>query len=282
MIIEEFAAAKINLALHVTGKRDDGYHLIDSLVAFADVGDRLQFAPSEEFSLTIEGPFAAGLPTDDQNLICRAAKTLARDCGAGPGVAITLDKQLPVASGIGGGSADAAAALRGLNRLWGAGLTQEQLCTFGAELGADVAMCVLSRSSRATGIGDHLKPVSLPSFNAVLINPGRAVSTAKVFGSLRNADGAACSDLPEESSRDDWLNWLRHQRNDLWHPAMELEPAIRSILAELDEAGAQFARMSGSGATCFGIFANQSDAELAASSLSDGHADWWVQSATLG
>ncbi len=279
--IVERAPAKINLALHVTGHRDDGYHMLDSLVTFAAFGDELVFRPADDLTLALEGPEAGSLSNTD-NLVLRAAHEL-RDALADkkritrPGASIKLHKNLPVSSGVGGGSADAAATLRGLMRLWDAQIDDTQLAKLALSLGADVPMCLTSRPSHISGIGEEIAPVNLPVFDMVLINPRQAVSTPDVFKKLDRKNNASMSRLPKTSTCTDWTSWLDMQRNDLQAPATNLAPEILDCLEALRrENNCLLARMSGSGATCFGIYESAASAEAAAQSLRTAHPDWWV------
>lgn len=273
MTTEEFAPAKINLALHVTGQRPDGYHLLDSLVVFAGVGDRVAVQDGHGLRLTVTGPMAAALAGDDDNLVLRAAQHL----GIGD-AAITLTKVLPVASGIGGGSADAAATIRALCRLKGLRLPEPATT---AALGADVPVCLLGRPARMTGIGEALLPLAaLPEFWLVLVNPGVAVATAGVFGALTRRENPPLPELPALPGVGALADYLRLCRNDLQEPARRLQPAIGDVLDALGaQAGCLLARMSGSGATCFGLFAGESDADAAAGRLRAARPGWWVTAA---
>lgn len=284
-----FAPAKINLTLHVTGRRSDGYHLLDSLVSFAPVGDWLTVAPGEGLTLEVSGPEAAGVPDDMSNLALRAAALLAGHEGA----ALTLEKNLPAASGIGGGSADAAAALRGIATLSGEipqGFLElpDLLMQRHAErilgLGADVPMCVLSHPLRARGIGERLGLVTLPDVAAVLVNPRLPVSTPAVFKALETRDNPPMPDtLPEFPDAAALIGFLARMRNDLEAPALRVEPGIRAVLDALaGQGGCGLARMSGSGATCFGLFLSEDDATAAAKALTEAHPGWWVASGVLG
>jgi 4-diphosphocytidyl-2-C-methyl-D-erythritol kinase len=270
-----FAPAKINLCLHVTGRRQDGYHLLDSLAIFAGAGDEVEAEPAEDLTLIIEGPFAAGLRAEPDNLVLRAARALAVAAGIAPRARITLHKHLPIASGIGGGSADAAAALRVLQRLWATGLPEPDLHALAASLGADVPVCLAAAPARMTGIGEILHPApALPEFGLVLVNPGLAVSTPAVFRA-RQAGFSQPLALPEA-----WKDAaamaldLAQLRNDLEPPAIGLCPAIGEVLRALRAApGVLLARMSGSGATCFALTATASEAaQVAASTPGQG---WW-------
>lgn len=272
---EAFAPAKINLTLHVTGQRQDGYHLLDSLVVFADVGDRVSVHKADGLSLCISGPKAAGLAVGADNLVLRAAR-LAGVTNA----AITLDKHLPTAAGIGGGSADAAATLRALCISHGVSIPAPDEIL---ELGADVPICLASTSLRMSGIGDRIDPVpTLPSLPAILINPGVPVHTPDVFRALEAKNGAPMPDIPAFSNVADCAKWLRDQRNDLEGPALHLCPPIADCLAALRGQNALFARMSGSGASCFGLFATLEAARAGCAALRRAHPSWWIQAVTLG
>lgn len=274
MAIEALARAKVNLALHVTGQRADGYHLLDSIVAFADYGDRITVEPAATLTLTITGPFAANLPSAD-NLVLRAARALHPNLGA----RITLQKNLPVSSGIGGGSADAAATLHALSQLWSLPLPPpETILT----LGADLPVCLAGHPARMQGIGDLLTPLPLPPAWIVLANPGVVLPTAAVFRALhdRNLPGLALP--PPLNHAADLVLYLQTTRNDLEPPARALAPAIPKTIAALGhQSGCLLARMSGSGATCFGLFVGQTEAQTAARSLLAAHPEWWVIAAAL-
>jgi 4-diphosphocytidyl-2-C-methyl-D-erythritol kinase len=264
-----FAPAKINLTLHVTGLRADGYHLLDSLVAFADTGDRLTVAPAAEMRLTVSGPRAAGVPTDARNLCWQAAEWF------GETAEITLEKHLPAAAGIGGGSSDAAAVLRALSALTGRALPGQGL----EALGADLPVCLHARAARMSGIGERLQAVALPDLNAVLANPGVGVPTPAVFKALGCKDNPPMPALPEAA---EWHAWLAAQRNDLQAPAITVQPVIAEVLAALQATtGARLARMSGSGATCFALYDSRAEAEAAAEALRAAQPGWWVAPCTL-
>ncbi|RFB98915.1 4-(cytidine 5'-diphospho)-2-C-methyl-D-erythritol kinase [Rhizobium leguminosarum bv. trifolii] len=278
--VMEAARAKINLALHVTGQRADGYHLLDMLVTFADCGDRLGFLPSQADAFTLSGHFGETLAGDGgTNLVLRARDLLREAVGAlAFPVHIHLEKNLPVASGIGGGSADAAAALRGLMRLWGMSLPPEALAGIALTLGADVPMCLESRPLIARGIGEQIEAVpDLPAFAMVLANPLKGVSTPEVFRRLAAKNNPALSLAPALAGSAGWLDVIAAARNDLEPPARELTPEIAEIAAMLRARGALLTRMSGSGATCFGIFASMAAAQDAAAALHDERPDWYVQ-----
>ncbi len=263
--VAEFAPAKLNLALHVTGRRADGYHLLDSLVVFAAVGDRITLAPGQGIALS--GPFAADLP-GEENLCLRAARLM------GLHAAIGLEKVLPVASGIGGGSADAAAVLRGFAR-GGEALPAAEAIT---RLGADVPVCLAGRPARMRGVGEVLDPVpALPALHLVLVNPGVAVATPAVFAALETRDNPGLPPLPARfADASALLGWLAATRNDLEPPARRIRPVIGAALDALTQAGAQVARMSGSGATCFGLFASAAAAGAACARIKAAEPGWWA------
>ena len=264
----EFAPAKVNLTLHVTGQRADGYHLLDSLVAFADIGDSVMIAPwADGPELRIIGPQAGGLVPSDDNLCLRASRAM------GGGVAITLTKVLPVSSGIGGGSADAAAVLRVMRRIGRALPPAPDILA----LGADVPVCLHGRAVRMTGVGDGLTPVTLPDAWLVLANPGVALSTPQVFGALTRRDHPPMAVLPRLRGVAELAACLAMQRNDLEPAATSLAPVIATVKAALTaQPGCLLARMSGSGATCFGLFADGLSASAAARALQAQRPDWWV------
>ena len=274
-MLTEAAWAKVNLYLHVVGRRADGYHLLDSLTVFPGACDRLSAVRADTLTLEVEGPGAAGLSAGPDNLVLRAARALASAAGVEAGARLVLDKRLPVASGIGGGSADAAAALRLLARLWNVRLPAERLRAVALELGADVPVCLDSRPARMEGVGERLQPApSLPECGMALVNPGVAVATPDVF---RARDGAfsAAPALP-----DAWPDAaamagdLAVLCNDLEAPALSLCPAIATVLDWLrGQPGCLLARMSGSGATCFGLFA---EGDAAAAVAARAPASWWA------
>jgi 4-diphosphocytidyl-2-C-methyl-D-erythritol kinase len=294
MRIKVFAPAKVNLTLHVTGQRQDGYHLLDSLIAFAPIGDDLTMACAAEMRLAVAGSEAQGVPADARNLVWRAVAAHQAQCGATGGVEITLEKHLPAASGIGGGSSDAAAGVRGAMALGGSeevgfsggkldvrtrgGLAQLDLLA----LGADVPMCYRPAPIRVQGIGEAITPVSLPPLPAVLINPRVEVSTPAVFRALASKTNPPSPDvLPNWPDARALIDWLATQRNDLEAPAAALAPVIGEVLGAL-RGQAALARMSGSGATCFGLFYTEAEAESAAASLARAHPEWWLRAGVLG
>lgn len=268
--VVERAGAKVNLCLHVTGRRADGYHLLDSLVTFAEVGDEIAAVPADSLTLAIGGRFAEGLEACRDNLVLRAAGVF----GGAKGAALTLTKSLPVASGIGGGSADAAATLRALARLWDVALPDPKAVL---ALGADVPVCLAGVPARMSGIGEVLEPVALPDFAMVLVNPGVAVPTGTVFSGLARRDNAPMPGVPAFAGPEALFAWLRDQRNDLEASATQVAPVIGTVIAALAaQPGCALARMSGSGATVFGLFGAMVEAEAAAARLSAAEPGWWV------
>jgi 4-diphosphocytidyl-2-C-methyl-D-erythritol kinase len=282
--IVETAWAKINLALHVTGQRTDGYHLLESLVTFAEVGDRLSFQHSIDDRFTISGPFAGDLTPTFDNMVLRARDAL-RDAAIASGfeappVAIHLEKHLPVASGIGGGSADAAACMRGLLRCWNVPAAELDLDAIAAGLGADVSMCLVSRPLFAAGIGEKTKRIeAMPAMEIVLVNPRVAISTPEVFGRLQNKNNPAMA-IPRAGVTEDLAMALGELRNDLEAPATALAPIIAKATDALSHTDALLVRMSGSGATIFGLFGNVQRAESAAKSIRAAYPAWYVCAST--
>lgn len=274
----QFAPAKINLALHVTGRRPDGYHLIESLAVFTRFGDRIEIAEAEEDSFSVSGSFADDVPADGTNLVLRARDALrAALPHASARVSIKLEKNLPVASGVGGGSSDAAATLRGLAKLWDLDPGHERLSDIAADLGADLPMCLAAQPLLARGTGDELSPVAgFPSLGLVLVNPRIGVSTAAVFSALERRDNDSLPPLPRHFDFHTLRDWLEITRNDLEAAAQTIEPSIGGAKAALMKAGAGFARMSGSGATCFGLFETGNVAKRAAASIRGRHPGWFV------
>jgi len=274
MAVEEAAPAKINLALHVTGRRADGRHELDSLVVFADLADRVRVARADADTLNLTGPEAAGLSTQADNLALRAARFF-----AGPKVAIALEKVLPVAAGLGGGSADAAAVLRALARLTGRPVPD------GAEaLGADVPVCLKGTAQRMRSIGERLAPApALPACDAVLVNPRVALSTGAVFAARPERASPPLPPLPARfGDARALIDWLAATRNDLAAPAEALAPAIGQVRAALSALpGARLVRMSGSGASVFALFESRAAAEAGAARLGRANPGWWVRAVRL-
>ncbi len=280
-----FAPAKINLSLRVGSPGIDGRHPLDSVVAFtATCGDELGFAVAPELSLSISGPFGDGLTTGEDNLVLRAAKALREVCGITAGAAISLDKRLPLASGIGGGSADAAAALLGLNKLWHCNLDVLELQAIGARLGADIPACVAGTALRMTGTGEAIEPIAkLPSLGIVLVNPLVDCPTGPVYQQydrLGQFTNATLAPLPQFATKPALLDYLQRTPNDLEGAAIALVPRIAEVLTAISNSPrVLLARMSGSGATCFGIYEDLGAAKIAASHIKNAlaFAPVWVE-----
>lgn len=278
------APAKLNLYLHVLGKRGDGYHFLDSLVAFASLSDTLRFRPARPLQLSVSGPFAAALGEmpEAENIVLRAARRLAEFASVQQGAAIALTKNLPVAAGIGGGSADAAAALLGLARLWKLRIETEEMARLGLALGADVPVCLEGRATFVGGIGERLTPAAgLAPAGLLLVNPGLPLSTAAVFRAHGGRYSAAAPMAAVPADAEALAQFLSMRRNDLTEAAMGLLPAIGEVLEAIGQSnGCLLARMSGSGPTCFGLYRDQAAAEIAAASIRRGPG-WWVAPGAL-
>jgi 4-diphosphocytidyl-2-C-methyl-D-erythritol kinase len=281
--IRRAAPAKLNLYLHVTGRRADGYHLLDSLVAFAALHDTVSAAPAGDLSLSVAGPFADALRGEGDNLVLRAARKLAAAAGTPARAALHLVKRLPVASGIGGGSADAAAALGALAELWDAALPPESLASLGLALGADVPICLAGCAAQVSGIGETIAPAPpLPAAPLVLVNPLVPLATPAVFKARSGAfsEPAPLARAPRDVA--DLAEALAARANDLTDAAVSIVPEIATVLAGLAaQPGCLLARMSGSGATCFALFARHEDAAAAAAAIGADHPAWWVAASTL-
>src|SRR5258708_4812112 len=289
----EDGRAKVNLTLRVVGRRTDGYHDLESVVAFADCADRLSLTPGSRLLLKTTGPLAQDCGATADNLVFKAAQLLGErvpDLRFGE---FTLDKVLPVAAGIGGGSADAAAALRLLAQANGLALDDARLIEVARLTGADVPVCLASRACVMTGVGETLLPLNLPKLPCVMVNPRVPVATKDVFNALGLRNGellVGATDVLEApgwpddgASVEDWVEALAASSNDLEAPAMRIQPVISEVLAALNATnGAWLARMSGSGATCFAIFENTAEAQRASQMIQQGHPQWWVHAGVLG
>jgi 4-diphosphocytidyl-2-C-methyl-D-erythritol kinase len=280
------APAKINLALHVTGRREDGYHLLDSLMVFAEVGDELEARIAQTDRLTISGPFGKGLEAGPTNLVSRAIVAFRQRWPhlAPTGLDIVLRKNLPVAAGLGGGSADAAAALRLMVELAPEQVPHGDLIELATAIGADVPACLISQPLVARGIGEILRPLkSFPACHVVLVNPLVPVATADVFRKLERRDNPAMPDLPDPMTRPAQLGiWLAGSRNDLEAPAIALVPVIGEMIGRMAlMPGCMLARMSGSGATVFGLFGSSAQAHQAAHEMRSAAPQAWVAAAPL-
>lgn len=284
MALTAFAPAKVNLYLHLIGRRPDGYHLLDSLIAFVDIGDRLTAEPATTLSLEITGPEAAGLADLGQdNLVLRAARLLGAHTRTARGAALSLEKNLPIAAGIGGGSSDAAAVLRLLTALWQLSIGEEALRSLGARLGADLPACLYGRPAWLGGVGERIEPApDLPEAGILLANPRKQLPTAAVFAARRGpfGDAARLAAIPGNASA--LAQALVPRRNDLTDAAIGLVPEIGAVLAGLLRLpGALLSRMSGSGATCFALFPDRGAAEEARAALAAAEPQWWCAAGGL-
>lgn len=291
-LLTETARAKVNLTLRVLGRRTDGYHDIESLVVFADCADTLTLAPGPELGLSTRGPGAQDCGETSDNLVVRAARLLGERI---PGLVLghfTLDKHLPVAAGIGGGSADAAAALRLLARANNLAIDDARIADVARETGADIPVCLASKACTMTGVGENLAMLDVPPMPCVMVNPRVAVATKDVFAALGLGKGellAGVGDVmlspgwPEDgASFEKWIDAIGAGTNDLERPALQVQPVIGDVLSALRATkGVKLARMSGSGATCFAIFANDAAARIAAQAIAQDHPGWWVHAGVL-
>jgi 4-diphosphocytidyl-2-C-methyl-D-erythritol kinase len=276
--VTEAAPAKVNLFLQVGERRADGFHPLQSLAVFTETGDVLRAEAAPQLSFTVDGPFAPGLAGEGDNLVLRAARALAVRAGTLAGASLALTKNLPVASGIGGGSADAAAALRALRLLWRLELDEAALLETAAALGSDVPVCLASAAAFMEGRGEVLTKIAMPPLSLLLVNPGVAVPTREVFAALEERSGANLA-LPRDGFGDapSLLGFLRETRNDLEAPARRLQPVIGTVLDRLAALpGVLLARMSGSGATCFALFADAGACQRGAARLREQDTGWWI------
>lgn len=277
------APAKLNLFLHITGRRDDGYHLLQSMMVFVDVGDELRFAPYDGLFIDIDGEFSTDLATPHDNLVYRAALLLGEEYNIKPHGAISLRKNLPIASGIGGGSSDAAATLLGLVKLWGLPDEPARLHRVAQKLGADVPACLMRKPVWAEGIGEKVTTLpDMPGMHFVLLNPMTPTPTPHVFKRFRERHSAPLQFTGRRKTIQEWIADLKIYRNDLTDAANELSPLIKPALQSIAETpNCHFARLSGSGATCFGLYDHADAARAAANKLRQKHPNWWVAQATL-
>ena len=277
------APAKINLFLHVTGRRPDGYHGLESLVAFAAVHDRIEVWPDEELRFEIDGPFADALAAGTENLAVEAARALAEEAGVAPAARIRLHKALPVAAGIGGGSADAAATLRALYTLWRLSVPADRLAALALDLGADVPVCLFARPGMVRGIGERIAPApALPAVPMVLVNPMIPLATAAVFAAREGAFSEPVSFDGDHGDAAALAKALENTRNDLAGAAERICPEIRLVLDAIRATpSCLLARLSGSGPTCFGLFPTREAATLAAGRIAAARPGWWVRATHL-
>lgn len=278
-MITTIARSKVNLFLHVTGKRNDGYHLLESLVVFPEWGDKITVKKSKSLTLEVTGPFSKMIGSTEENLALKAAHLLKHEAGSNDGAHIILEKNLPVAAGIGGGSADAAAVLKSLNMLWNIGFSNDHLGQIGLTLGADIPVCLYGKPAMMSGIGEQISGLQeFPKFHILLVNPGISVSTRDVFSQLKISEKiVSLYDFNGRTARELFIK-LAAMRNDLEAPALEVAPVIDAVLSTIKlQKGCHLARMSGSGATCFGLFEEEEAAQMAARDIQASHPDWWVQ-----
>lgn len=277
------ARAKINLYLHVVGKRDDGFHLLDSLIVFAETGDQLEVTAADDLTLDIDGSFAAGLAAEADNLVLRAARALAAEIGVVPQARLHLTKNLPIASGIGGGSADAAAALHGLSALWGATIDQARLQRIALSLGADVPVCLAGQPSFIGGIGEEIASAGrLPPAWLLLVNPRVPTPTPQVFKARRGDFSSPARWQRPPATAADLAVYLAKRHNDLTEAAKVVAPVIGEVLAAIAATeNCLLARLSGSGATCFGLYGSAAAAEAAGQAISRQAPGWWTAAARI-
>jgi 4-diphosphocytidyl-2-C-methyl-D-erythritol kinase len=280
------APAKVNLYLHVLGRRPDGYHDLDSLVAFATLHDVIAVAPADDWSLAIDGPFNEALSASvgsRNNLVLRAARMMAEHLGRSDGAAVRLHKMIPIEAGLGGGSADGAATLLALSRMWHAEVPMSVLTEMALRLGADLPVCLHSRTAFMAGVGEDIEIApEVPPLGIVLVNPHVAVPTAEVFRRWQRHHEPPARPIYQPADPVSLINALRDCRNDLTEPAVSIAPAIGDVLSAIEAVtGLLLARMSGSGATCFGLFADAAAAQLAAEQIAQTQPAWWVRAGRL-
>lgn len=278
-VLKVHVPAKINLFLHVLGNSSNGYHELESLVAFTEVGDDLLIEPADKLTFALKGPFSNKLLLNESNLVVQAAQLMGKGFKSLPGAKITLEKNLPIASGIGGGSADAAAVFSALNVFWRIGKTNKELAALGLSLGADVPVCIYGKTAFLGGIGEIIEPApELPSMGVLLVNPNLSLSTASVFSSFDSAFSKANNKIESWLNLQNFITYLQEKRNDLELSAKRLAPEINEVLNVLEnEPNCLLARLSGSGATCFGLFSSSDGAKKGKQSISQKHQEWWVR-----
>jgi 4-diphosphocytidyl-2-C-methyl-D-erythritol kinase len=277
------APAKINLFLHITGKRPDGYHLLQSVVVFANVGDRLTFSRHDSLFIDVAGPFAGDVCAPRDNLIYKAAQALGENYKIAPTGQILLEKNLPVASGMGGGSSDAATTLKGLAQLWGLPEEFDRMQKIAGTLGADVPACLMRRPVWMEGVGEKMMRLpDMPDMHMVLVNPAVATPTPEVFRQFRAKFSPPIQFIGRRKTMGEWIADLKLYRNDLTEAAIAVSPEIKTALQSIAETqGCQIARLSGSGATCFGIYETPTAAHAAVNKLRQQHPEWWITPAGL-
>ena len=284
-MLKRTAPAKVNLSLRILGRRADGYHLLESLTTFAELGDEISVAPADRLTLTVDGEFAAAAGGGKGNLVLKAAQLLQERTGCAQGATICLTKHVPVGAGLGGGSADAAMALHLLNELWTLNVSRDTLIGWAPELGADVAMCLAARPVFACGIGEILTPLPspLPAFHAVLVHPRTPLLTADVYRALQVVAQPSRLPAPGALNPAQWLAYMRAQGNDLEPAAMQVSPDVPKVLHALQQLtpAASLVRMTGSGACCFALYPTPDAATQAAAHIRAQHPHWWVVATPL-
>ena len=280
-MFEEKASAKVNLCLQIVGQKSNGFHLLDSIVGFTEFGDHLSFKKSDKLELTVKGAFSDQIPVDRSNLILNAAELVRKLNNIKTGAHITLTKNLPPSAGLGGGSSDAAATIRGLSRMWGTDLPEIHDLM---KIGSDLPVCINQKTQHMKGFGEVLNVVNtFPNLPILLVNPLKKVSTQTVFRKLENKKNSPLSKYEKLfRTKKDWINWLLLQRNDLMEPAVSIEPIISEVLQLIsNQISVKKVSMSGSGATCFGVFENKHDCDLAMKKVRQERPDWWSVSTEI-
>ena len=280
-MFEEKASAKVNLCLQIVGQKSNGFHLLDSIVGFTEFGDHLSFEKSEKLELTVKGTFSDQIPLDNSNLVLKAAELLRTLNNIKDGAHITLTKNLPPSAGLGGGSSDAAAAIRGLTRLWEINLPAlDELM----KIGSDLPVCINQKTQHMKGFGEVLRIINtFPNLPILLVNPLKKVSTQAVFNMLENKQNPPLSNYEKLfQTKKDWINWLLLQRNDLIEPALKIEPIILEVLQLISSQNSvEQVSMSGSGATCFGVFESKYDCDAAMKKVQRERPEWWSVSTEI-
>ena len=271
------AKAKINLALHITAKLDNCYHQLETIVTFADFGDKISLEPCETTKLKIKGEFAEKLG-ENNNIILDVVKRLEKHNVNDLGAEITLYKSVPVAAGMGGGSSNAATTLLGLNELWGLKLQKDEIMRIAKELGADVPMCIIEKPLLAKGIGDEIQEMpNMPKLHIVMVNPNVELKSKIVFDKLQKTDNEPLPELPTNDNTKEWIEWLQMCRNDMQDTAMQLVPEIGTCINVLEKNGAELARMTGAGASVFGLYTSEQSAQNAEKEIKIKYPNWWTK-----
>lgn len=282
MVITEKAYGKINLYLHITGKRNDGYHLLDTLMLPVNIYDKVKIKPANKFSISLSGQFSENIPLDENNIAAKAAKVMAKASGENKNydnIEINIKKNIPVGAGMAGGSANAAAVMRGLNILWDLNYSIDKLANIGIEIGADIPFCLHQKPAFVSGIGEIIEPIKYKtSLNIVLVNPLIEVSTPKVFqAGVKHWSGKCKKPQSDNPSSADFINFIKNQTNDLLDNALIQAPEINEVITTIEkQEGCIFSRMSGSGSTCFGVFKDKESAQNATIEIKKKSPKWWV------